>query len=208
MEKISKIFKALDENYIGKLFEEKRLIYFPDLKNKKIENIKIERISHDWAKETCIVKYKICFDGEIIRILRGSANDPNIFFGVKADAWKIINYIYRREGDKEKLVARPVDFIKKINLIIYEEAKGIPLSETIQNKKIRPILKGLQKAATWLAKLHALPVKEKLPSAICLKLANYQIVFQKITKIIPGLETELIPAKKLKSLADIRGRKY
>ncbi len=207
MKKISKIFKALDKDYVGKLFKEKKLIYFPDLKNAQIKNIKIERISHDWAKETCIVKYKIYFDGEIVKILRGSANDPDIFLNTKANAWKIINYIYKRGTAKENLVARPVDFIKRINLIIYEEAEGIALSETIQNKKIRPILKDLHKAAVWLAKLHALPIKEKLPNAISLKFLDYQIVFQKILKIIPGLEAELIPAKKLKSFANIQKQK-
>lgn len=190
------IFKVINKNYIKKLFENKKLIYFPEQKNKKIIVVEIEKISPNWAKETCLAKYKIFFDDDNFKIIRGTASND----GAKRKMWKIMSYLARRGfGQGDLRIARPLDFISESNLLLYEEAQGVPLSSIVQNGNVLEIEDGLRKAAIWLSKLHELNLEgEKLPTAIFLNTRDYEGVFQKIKKLIPGLKEGLALASELK----------
>ena len=183
------IFKALEKKFLQKLFQEKSSIYFPSLQNKKIQNIEIERISPIWAKESCLSKYKIFFEKEKIRIIRGTAKKNRS----KKEVWKIMNYLYH-QGFKENglAIARPIDFLEKINLLLYREVPGRPFSSIIEKGNYSQIEKNLKKIARWLIKLHKLRFQEnKFKKAPFLGLKGYLKIFKKIKKFMPDLKDDL-----------------
>lgn len=190
------IFNAINEGYIDKLFEAKKLIYFFEQGDKKINAIEIEKISPSWAKETCLAKYKVFFGKNDFKIVRGAAGVDS----KKRNAWQIMNFLAKQDftqGDWR--IARPLDFISEFNLLLYEETQGISLSAIVQKRDIWEIEAGLKKAAGWLAKLHELNVeKEKLPTAVFLKAQDYKKVFQKIGSFTPDLKNDLALVAELK----------
>ncbi|TSC53654.1 MAG: hypothetical protein LiPW39_144 [Parcubacteria group bacterium LiPW_39] len=196
------IFAILDKNYVHKLFDEKKLVYFPDAKDKKIEEIEIQKISPEWAKETCQAKYKIIFTEGDFKIIRGTTSKN----GLKRNAWKILKHLFRSGFNRgQSRVTRPLDFIDETGLLLYEEAKGAPLTTIIQTGKARKIKEFLKNSAKWLSKLHrtAPPESGSFPDAIFLKVDDYNRTFTDIKKILPDLKNELIPVTELKFIDQI-----
>jgi len=179
------ISDILNQNFINELFEEKKLIYFPELKNSDIKNIKVEMVSPGWAKETCLARYTIFFNDGGFKILRGAASKNNS----KQNAWRIMDYLNSRGFRKGKWrVAKPLDFIKNSNLLLYEEARGIPLSIIIQEKDQKKTLEAINKAATWLFNLHELDAIDKsIPDAFFLGTGGYLKKFRTLQKLMPAL---------------------
>ncbi len=129
-----KIFKTIDPSFIEPYFIKKKDCFFPDKKKKKIKEVKIKQISPSWAKKTCLAKYEIVFDDSSEKIVRGTAKKGS----PKKDVWKIMNFLYQNlSKDKTLAVARPLDYLENINLLLYEEAPGIPLVFVLggKNKK-------------------------------------------------------------------------
>lgn len=200
--KIPPITKILENSFAKTLFKQKRGIYFPSLKNEKISNIEISRIDPDWAKKTCLVRYKIFFNKKNLRIIRGSAK---IGKG-KKEAWEIMNYLYYRGFDKgNSRIAKPIDFIKRFNLLLYEEAPGSPFSQILEKSDIPKITQQFKNIAKWLAKLHSLPLPKKtiLRETIFLDTKDYLQIFNKIKKFMPELKNYLIPIGKIKLINKI-----
>lgn len=197
------IFKALDRSFIQKLFEKKSKTYFPFLKNNRIQGIKIEKTSPIWAKETCLVRYKIFFNKNNQKTIRGTAKIHKS--GEKT--WQIMKYLYSQGFNKKPFaIARPIDFIEEINLILYEEAPGQPLTEILQSKnaKMSTSISCLKDTSALLIKLHTFPVPKKLfRKALFLGSEKYEKVFNKIKKIMPELKDYLIPIKNLKIIDKI-----
>jgi len=201
MEKINKIFKALDENYIGKLFEEKRLIYFPEQNNKKITAIEIEKKSPGWQQETCLAKYKIFFGKDDQKIVWGASSKNES----KKNAWKTMKHLFHNGFDRgQARVARPLDFINETSLLLYEEAKGIPLTTIIRGKDIKKAEESLKNAAKWISRLHGTqPETDSLSDAIFLEAGDYDRVFTDINNLMPDLKNELILASELEFINQI-----
>ena len=184
-----KIFKALEKLFIQRLFQEKLGIYFPALKNKKIKKVEIERTSPVWAKETCLVRYKVFFEKEKVKIIRGTAQKNDS----KKDVWEIINYFYHHGFNKGNLlISKPVAFLKEINLLLYEEAEGKSFSSILEKGNYSRIKKNLKKIAEWLARFHSFhPKKYKFRKASFINPKDYLKIFKKIRKLIPELKKEL-----------------
>ncbi len=152
------IFKAEDKDFIRKLFEARKNLYFPEIKE-NISEIEIKKFSPFWAKESCLARYKISF-GEKIKILRGSAKINSSHKKV----WKIMKYLYSAGFDEgDFLIAKPIDFVAESNLILYEEAPGAPLGEILSHPNLeeQKIIIYLEKTAQWLRKLHNVPYQGK-----------------------------------------------
>lgn len=196
-----KIFKAADKNFIQKLFENKKKLFFPSTQS-EISEIQIEKISPFWAKETCLARYKIFF-GKEMNIIRGSAKTsrPN------KETWKIMKYLYSAGFNKGNLlVAEPVDFIEELNLILYKETPGLPLGEVLlsQKPKTQEIIRYLEKAAGWLRKLHTLSCsKKKFRRALFLGKEKYIKIFKKINWFMPDLKDYLPQGKNLEIIDEI-----
>lgn len=187
------IFRALDRNFVKKLF----------LKNRKIESIKIEKTSPFWAKESCLLRYKISFDKNNQKIIRGTAK----IHGSGKKTWQIMKYLYSQGFDKKPLsIVKPIDFVDEINLILYEETTGQTLTEILQSEtaRISEAAFYLKGAAAWLSKLHNLAVpKINLRKAFFLGSKEYEKIFDKIKKIMPELKDYLVPARNLKIIDKI-----
>lgn len=187
------IFKSLDKNFVKKLF----------LKDKGIQDIEIEKTSPFWAKESCLLRYKISFDKNNQKIIRGTAKIHSS--GKKT--WQIMKYLYSQGFDKKPLsIAKPIKFIDEINLILYEEIPGQSLTEILQSKNTKMSMANfyLKRAAEWLSKLHSLPTPKKIiKKAFFLGSEEYEKAFNKIKKIMPELKDYLIPNKNLKIIDKI-----
>lgn len=199
-----KIFKATDERFIKKLFKNKKKLFFPSSKG-SILDVKIKKISPNWAKESCLVKYKILFDDKTQKIVRGTAKAGR----TKKPVWQIMKYLYSNNFCQGKLrIPEALDFIPDINLLLYEEAPGNTFTEAIErgDKKTEKSLKNI---AEWLAKLHGMDYKNrKFCKAVFLGSAGYKIIFRKIGKLLPELKKDLIPADKIDFIDQIwQGKK-
>ena len=200
-----KIFQALDKTFIQKLFERKKKLFFPSIKE-EISAIEIERTSPVWAKGTCLVRYKILFDNKNQKIVRGTARTHKS----KKATFDLMKYLYRNSFSKGDLrIAKPLDFIPSYNLLLYGEAPGVTLIEVIEKengKKVETILKN---TARWLVKLHNLSFdNRKFPKAIFNGFLGYKNIFQKIERYMPELKKDLPPLNKLKFVNQIwRDRK-
>jgi len=187
------LFKAVDKDFILKLFELKKNAYFPEIKE-NISAIEIKKISPFWAKESCLVRYKIFF-GKKIKILRGSAKISSSHKQV----WETIKYLYSAGfGKNDNLIAKPIDFIPESNLILYEEAPGAPFCEILSaaNSEEKEITIYLEKAAEWLKKLHTTPYQEKnIRPAFFFGKEKYAEAMEKIGKTLPDL-TKYLPTDK------------
>jgi hypothetical protein len=109
-----RIFKILDKSYIEKLFQEKKNIYFPSLKNKKILDIKIEKRTPDWVKESCLASYQVVFSDSIKKVIWATAKIGES----KKKAFKILKYLYNKGFNKGAFqVQKPLDYVKEINAL-------------------------------------------------------------------------------------------
>jgi len=183
------IFQALEESFYQELFKEKSQTYWPSLKKKKIQSIKISKISPDWAKDTCLVRYKILFGKGIEKTVRGTAQTDKS----KKKTWQIINYLYSHHFQRgDFLIARPLDFIAKINLLLYEEAPGKPFSLLVEKGNYSQLENYFKKTASWLTKLHNLSLAgNKFKKAAFLGLRGYLGIFEEIKKLMPDLKKDL-----------------
>ncbi|OGZ34666.1 MAG: hypothetical protein A2174_02550 [Candidatus Portnoybacteria bacterium RBG_13_41_18] len=189
------ISKILNQNFINELFEKKKLLYFPELKNQNIEKVEIERINPDWAKENILAKYKIVFDNGQIKILRGTAAQN----GSKENCWRIMKFLERRAF----AIPRPIDYLSKINFLLYGEVTGRPLSSIITEKENQTD-KLLKKAAAWLSELHALKhQKENLHPAVMTDTNGYMLAFEKMTELFPALKNVKPSETKIKLIGEI-----
>ena len=188
------IFRALDRAFIQKLFVKKKMLFFPSVRG-EISDIKIERISPNWAKESCLVRYEILFDDNTKKIVRGTAKAKKS----KKSIWQIMKYLYSRDFSTGKLqIAKPLGYIADINLLLYEEAPGSTLTEIIEKENETIAKRILKNTARWLVKLHSLGFKQKqFPKAVFIGFTGYKNIFQKIGKYMSELKNDLIPINKL-----------
>jgi len=197
-EKPKQIEKTIDKDYIEKLFNKNKNDYFPDHKNEKIENIDIKKQSPNWAKETCLAQYKVFFkDGQSL-ILRGTAKS----FGSKKNIWLVMKNLRSlnfQSGDYRS--PRPVDYIKSINLLIYEEVPGEPLVNVLKNQKEKRE-ESLIKTSNWLKKLHSSSTKN-FPKAIFPGIKGYRKIIKNAEKRIPSLSKYNLTNDELKKIENI-----
>lgn len=196
------IFNILESDYVHKLFDNKKLIYFPELKDENLMAVEIEKLSPSWAKETCLAKYRLSFSGDIIKIIRGKANLNE----AARQTWQIMNYLYSRGFSVgQEQIARPLDFIEENNFLLYEEAPGTPLSLIIQSGDFDRSSACFKKAALWLAKLHAIKADgEDLPAAVFLNSADFIGIFSWLANLFPGLKEDLIPLSALNFIVGLQ----
>ncbi|MBI4837466.1 MAG: phosphotransferase [Candidatus Portnoybacteria bacterium] len=189
------IFVILDVNYIKKLFNKKKLLYFPERREVAITKIEIKKNSPVWAKETCLAEYKIFFDDGSVKMVRGTASGKDS----KRSVWLIMKYL-KRHG---LCVARPLDFISQLNFFLYEEVMGVSLFEIFQageSKKIEKVLKG---AGNWLAKLHGFVPEKVFQPVLFLGAKDYGSAFKKIAKLAPRLKKYFLSFEELVRLDKI-----
>lgn len=179
--------KILKESYIRKIFEQRKGIYFPSFKNKKISKIEIEKTSPAWAQRTCLVRYKIFFSDDSFKIIRGTAKVN----GSKKWSYKIMKFLYENGFGKGKFqVPKPLDYIDEIGLFIYEDEPGLPFSLILETGDLSQINNGLKNIALWLRKLHSFK-NQNFKKAVFPKKAGYLKVFEKIKKFLPKLKNDL-----------------
>lgn len=181
-----KIEKILNEDYVYKIFEEKKDSYFPSLKKREISDIVIKRISPEWMGKSCLARYKITFSDSSQKIVRATAHIDDS----KARVYKIMRKLYSDGFDKRKFqIPKPLDYLKETKALLYEEVHGTPLALIIEKSK--PPLKTVENIAKFLARLHTLK-KIKSPAAILNK-KDYQGTFKRIKKILPSYEKYFVP---------------
>ena len=200
------IFKSLNESFIKSIFEKKASIYFPDISKQKIKKIKIERVSPDWAKESCLVKYKIFFDSGIVKIVRGSAKQNES----RKPVYAVMQYLWSHKFNKGNyLVPKPIDFIKSANLLLYQEAKGRPFTSVIQEGSFQQVKSSLKKIANWIAKLHSLKPKNKnIRKSVFLGQKAYAKMIKEIPILMPSLKQDLDRIPRLSFLGKIWQSKF
>ena len=189
-----KIFQALDKIFIQELFRRKKKLFFSSTKA-EISDVKVEKISPDWAKESCLTRYEILFSDGAKRNVRGTA----IAGKSKKSVWKIMSYLYSRDFSSGDLrIARPLDYIENINLSLYEESPGVTLTEVIRKGSEAIIKQNLKKIARWLTKLHNVDFEgKKFAKAIFIGLNGYKRIFQEIGKYTPQLKKDFPAPNKL-----------
>lgn len=193
------IFKALNKKFIKKLFEEKKKLFFSSAKG-EISEIKIEKLSPDWAKESCLARYEIFFGDETKKIIRGTARSKKS----KKPAWQVMKYLYSHNFSNGPLqIARPFDYIASVNLLLYQELPGFSLTQVIEREKDIVVEQNLKGAANWLAKLHRLEVSQNFPKAVFIDFESYKGIFKTIEKYLPELKNNLIPIAKIKFINQI-----
>ena len=189
-----KIFQALDKTFIQELFKRKKKLFFPSIKE-EISEIEIERVSPDWAKESCLVRYEILFDNDTKKIVRGTAKAKKS----EKSVWQLMKYLYSNDFSAGELqIIRPLDYLADTNLLLYEEAPGFTLTEIIEKENKTITKRILKNIARWLVKLHSLNFEQKkFPKAIFIGQRGYKDIFRKIEKYMPELKNDLIPTNKL-----------
>jgi len=187
--KYNKIFKAQDPLFIKNLFTKKKRSFFANVADKTIKSIQIEKVSPSWAKDTCLIKYKVTFENHLIKRFRATSSKKES----KEDVYKIMQYLY-----KKLPIANAVYFDKNHNILFYEEVPGRTLAEIIEKKEKRILSQSLKKAALFLAKLHNLKPKTPFSKAFFPQSTGYKNVFQKIKTSLPELKKEIPPLEILK----------
>ena len=187
--KYNKIFKAQDPLFIKNLFTQKKRVLFDNVADKKIKSIQIERVSPSWAKDTCLVKYKVTFENHLIKTLRATSSKKES----KEDVYKIMQYLY-----KKLPIANAVYFDKNHNILFYKEIPGRTLTEIMEKKEKRILSQSLKKAALFLAKLHNLKPKSPFSNAFFPQSTGYTYIFKKIKTSLPELKKEIPSLKTLK----------
>lgn len=197
-EKLKKIEKAIDKKYIETLFNKNKKNYFPGYKNEEIKNIEIKKQSPDWAKETCLVQYKIYFKNGNLFVLRGSAK----LYSSKKDIWTIMNNLQSLGFQSgEYRLPRPIDYIENINLLIYEEVPGEPLVNILKNQKNKRE-ESLVKTSNWLKKLHSSSTKG-FPKAIFPGVKGYKKILKNAEIKIPSLSKYKLTDDELKKIENV-----
>lgn len=192
-----KIFKALDKEFIKRLFERKKKLFFPLMKA-EISDIKIERISPVWAQRTCLARYKVFFNDGSSKIIRGTA---------KADSsrkwsFRVMRYLYKNGFSKGKfIVPKSLDYIDENYLFIYEEMSGKPLSYIIDKNKYS--LKFSKDVAELLFKIHSFKNIKLKKKALIFDRKDYLKTYEKIKKIFPHA-ADLFPIKKLHFVQELK----
>lgn len=192
-----KIFLAVDKEYIHRLFCENKKIFFPEAKG-DISEIRIKRVSPDWAKGNCLARYEIFWSNGRKIVLRGTADAEKS----KKDVWLVMRMLWNNGFNKGKYrIAKPVACLSKINLLLYREAPGQSLSALIQESSQKDIKKYLSLAAAWLAKLHSFKIAgRKIAPAIFLGLDGYAKIMRKASRYFPELKSKIVPVESLKFL--------
>ncbi len=187
------IFKAINPSFITPYFLKKKNSFFPECREKEIEKVEIKQVSPSWAKTTCLARYKITFNDRSQKIIRGTAKAD---YG-KEDVWRTMNYLYTNlSQSRELLIPQPLDYLKEIHLLLYEEAPGTPLVSILQKKDRKMKEKAIKKAAVWLSWLHNLsPGRKRLPKAVFIGSEGYKKTLTKIEKYLPELK-KILPLKK------------
>lgn len=184
------IFKILDKNYIKKLFEKKKEIYFPLQKKKEIVEIEIKKESPDWAENSCLARYLIKFSDSTSKAIRAAAHVD----GSKKRSFKILNSLYQKSLTKNFFkIPRPLDYLEEVKAILYEEIEGIPLSLLLEKRKPKSIEKIFKNIAQFLFSLHS--TKERQLRVKMFGISEYQEIFWQIKKILPEF-SNLIPSRK------------
>lgn len=191
-----RIFKALDKNFVNQLFEKKCSDYFPQ--SNPIEKIEIERISPDWAQRTCLARYRIFFPDGSLKIIRGTAEVD----GSKKWSYKIMKYLYENGFNKGKFqVPRPLDYIDKTGLFLYEEARGEPFSLILEKNQYSP--KFSEDIAKFLFKIHSLKNIKFKKKALIFSLKDYLKTYRRIKRLFPQV-AKLFPLKKVHLVQEIK----
>ena len=181
------IFKALAPAFVKNHFSEKKEVFFPDCAGQKIESIDIKRVSPEWAKDSCLVRYKIGFEGGMQKVVRGTAKAKSS----KEDIWRLMKYLHENLDRSKKLaVPRPLEYLDEINMLFYEEAPGVPLVSLLQNEGMKEKTKAVKMAATWLSWLHNLSpnADENIPNALFIGSSGYKKTISEIEREIPELK--------------------
>lgn len=183
------IFIILDINYIKKLFDRKKLIYFPEQRDAAITKIEIKKNSPDWAKETCLAEYKIFFSDGSVRVVRGTSS--------RKDSKKNVGVVTKFLETRGLRVARILGFFSRLNLLLYEEVAGVPLSVIFQTGDQKEVERVLREAGRWIAKLHGLVPEKILRPAPLLGARDYKRAFKKIVTLTPSLKNYLLSAEEI-----------
>lgn len=192
------ILNLLDKKFIQELFCRKKKLFFPSAKG-EISDIKIEKLSPDWAKRTCLVRYKIFFSDNSSKIIRGTAKID----GSKKRSYKIMSYLYENGFSESRFkVPRPLDYIDEIGLFIYEEAPGEPLSSIIDRNQYS--LKFSQDIAEFLFKIHSIKNIKPKKKALIFNQEDYLRTYKRIRKIFPQF-AEFFPLQKIHFLQELEG---
>ncbi len=194
------IFKAVDASFVESYFSNKKDSFFPDLSDKNIEKIEIKRVSPDWAKDTCLVRYKLLFESGITKTIRGTAKIDTSKEGV----WNIMSHLYKNIDDSINMaIPRPLEYLKEINLLLYEEAPGTPLVSILQEDDNAAKKDALKEAAAWLSWLHNISSeKTNIPEALFIGLAGYKKTLMNIEVEIPDLKNYLPDKRDMKFIDD------
>jgi len=192
-----KIERILNEDYVYKIFKEKKDFYFPSLKKRGIVDIAIKRVSPDWMKKSCLARYKITFSDSSQKIVRATAHIDDS----KAHVYEIMRKLHSNGFDKRKFqIPKPLDYLKETKVLLYEEVHGTPLALAIEKNKAP--LKVIENTAKFLARLHAFK-KIKSP-AIILNKKDYQRAFRRIKKILPSYEKYFIPLETMPFIDELK----
>lgn len=184
------IFKILEKKYIQNLFEKKKKFFFP-FKKGKISEVKIEKTSPNWAKRTCLVRYKIFFSDGSFKTIRGTAKVD----GSRKWSYKIMNHLYENGFSKGRfLVPKPLAYIDNNGLFIYEEAQGKPLSLIIDKNQYSPKLS--KDIAKLLFKIHSLKSIRFKKKALIFTTKDYLKTYKRIKKIFPRV-ANFFPLEKI-----------
>ena len=106
-----KIERILNEDYVYKIFEEKKDSYFPSLKKREISDIVVKRISPEWMRQSCLARYKITFSDSSQKIVRATAHIDDS----KARVYKIMRKLHSNGFDKRKFqIPKPLDYLKEV----------------------------------------------------------------------------------------------
>jgi len=194
-----KIEKILEKNYIQKIFQKKADFYFPSLKNKRILNIEIERISPIWAKKTCLARYKIIFFDSTEEIIRATTKID----GSKRKVFEIMNYLYQNGFDRGKFqIPKPLDYLNETRALLYREAKGLPLSLVLEEKNFS--FKIFEDVAKFLFKLHSFDRKKIKRRAVVIGLTDYKKIFRKIKRLMPSISNYIISEKEIEFFNELK----
>lgn len=195
---MKKIFKILEQNYIKDIFEKKKEIYFPSLRNKKIIKIEIKKESPKWAKNSCLASYKIFFSNSNFKTIRGTAHID----GSKERSFKILKFLYQKNPQPDLFeIPKPLDYLRETKTLLYEEIEGISLSLLLEKKRTKSIEKIFEKISHFLFFLHSnKEIKKKVKS---LTLKDYRKTFWQIKKIFPEFLFLIPPLKKISFLKEL-----
>ncbi len=185
------IFRAIDPEFVKQRLSEKKDGFFPDCKGKEIEKIDIKRVSPEWAKETCLVRYTIGFGDGVEKVVRGTAKAKSS----KVDVWETMVHLHANIDRSNNLsIPRPLEYMEDIGMLLYEEAPGTPLVMLLQSGSQKEKMDAMERCAEWLSWLHGVPVNnEKIPKAIFIGSSGYKKTLKEARENIPEIKDEVIP---------------